>query len=123
MNISPINYSINTNSKKPNMNINLICCEEQILFGLMRLNDLDYHIRDNNKRLIDFIYGRHVHERIKDFNAELISGKRSQARFDFEKNFKEHKEEICKFYNVANNLSDNQIKSTVLEKINLSFLR
>jgi hypothetical protein len=123
--MTPLNFCIETNSKKPNININLISCKEQILFGLLRLKDKDmnYHIKDPEKRLIDFIYGRHIHEKLKEFNAELILNSKVKDSFDFDKNFKQNKNEICKFYSIANNLSDTQIKKEILEKINLSFLR
>lgn len=123
--ISPPNYTINTNSKKPNINLDLICCEEQLFYGLLRLKNLDYHIRDSEKRLIDFIYGRHAHEKSIELNAELIIDKESKTntKIDFDKNFKENKEKICKFYSVHSNLDDILIKQTILEKINLSFLR
>jgi len=119
----PTKYSINTNSSKPNINTNLICCKEQIAFGLLRLQNLEYHIRDSEKRLIDFIYGKHTHKKIKDLNAELILNTNKTDSFDFEKNFKEHKEEICKFYNVDSKLNYEQIKKIILELINLSFLK
>jgi hypothetical protein len=120
-----IKYTINTNFKKPNINLDLICCEEQILFGLLRLKNLNYHIRDSEKRLIDFIYGRHVHEKPMEFNAELIFDKDSKikTKIDFAKNLKDNRENICKFYNIDFKLKDNEIKEKILEKINLSFLR
>lgn len=133
--LSPPNFCIITESKtnskenniKHNINTNLICCREQILFGLMRMLNLEYHIRDNDKRIIDFIFGAHTHEKIKDLNVELIFKTKSKIKlkdsFDYEKNFKEHKEDICKFYKIDSKLTNEEIKKTILENINLSFLK
>jgi hypothetical protein len=123
--ISPPKFCIKTESnfKDHNINLNLICCKEQILFGLLRMQNLEYHIRDNEKRLIDFIYGKHMHEQIKELNAELILTPKTIDSFDYEHNFKEHKEEICKFYKIDSKLSNEQIRNTILEQINLSFLK
>jgi len=121
--LSPPYYCIKTDSLKQTININLICCKEQILFGLIRMQNLEYHIRDKEKRLIDFIYGKHMHEKIKNLNAELILNVNKNDSFNYEKNFKEHKEEICKFYSIDLKQTDEQIKKQILEQINLSFLK
>ena len=125
--ISPPKFNIDTNSKKPNINLGLICSKEQILFGLMRMKNLNYNVRDSEKRLIDFIYGKQMHEKIKTMNAELILNSKTNKKyfFDYDKNFKEHKKEICEFYKIdlKQNLNDEQIKEKILEQINLSFLK
>lgn len=128
-NMSPplIQFHIIKNSKNNNLNLNLICCKEQIVFGLMRLKNLEYNIRDKEKRLLDFIYGKRAFQKITELNAELIfekdNGTKEKDGFDYNKNFKDNKERICKYYGVNPKLENEEIKKQILEKINLSFLK
>ena len=59
-------------------------------------------------------------------NLLLLNSKTNKKYFfDYDKNFKEHKKEICEFYKIdlKQNLNDEQIKEKILEQINLSFLK
>jgi len=118
-----IEFEIKNNTKNKNINTDLIVSKEQIIFGLMRKENLKYNIRDKEKRLLDFIYGKRAYQKIKELNAELIFSKIKKDTFDYKKNFKNNKDKICKYYNVNSKLKDEEIKKQVLEKINLSFLK